>query len=267
MPSYLVILTGANGGLGKAIAQSWISLPVSGPISLHLVLVGRSKKALDSLKEELIATQSDFQMELTVSTVSDVDLSQVDELDEHWGRIKRATLNKPYDKQYFILNAGSLGDLSKPISGYTTKSIQTYMDVNVVSTLALTSHFLRHCQETGFKGKGYLINISSLLAIQPFPYWGTYAVGKAARDMIMATVAKEVREDQVRSLSYAPGPLDGLMQEAVRTSLGDLEQQSTYQKMHQEGKLVTCKDSATKLIHLLLEDAFASGSHVDYFDE
>lgn len=36
-----------------------------------------------------------------------------------------------------------------------------------------------------------LVNISSLLGIQPFANWGLYATGKSARDMLLGVVAKE----------------------------------------------------------------------------
>ena len=41
-----------------------------------------------------------------------------------------------------------------------------------------------------------LVNISSLLAVEPFANWGLYATGKSARDMLLRIVAKE--EDKVK---------------------------------------------------------------------
>lgn len=74
------------------------------------------------------------------------------------------------------------------------------MDMNVVSTMALTGHFLRAMEAwKDPKAKGYIINISSLLALKSFSHWGLYSVGKTARDRMMDTVSKEVvrkeRED------------------------------------------------------------------------
>lgn len=36
-----------------------------------------------------------------------------------------------------------------------------------------------------------IVNISSLLAVEPFRNWGLYATGKAARDMLLRVLAKE----------------------------------------------------------------------------
>lgn len=76
----------------------------------------------------------------------------------------------------------------------------------------------------------------------------------------------EQEEKRIRTFSYSPGPLNNAMQATVRESLGDSEQKEVYRQMHQEGKLVEPKDTANKLLSLLLEDAFTSGSHVDYYD-
>ena len=36
-----------------------------------------------------------------------------------------------------------------------------------------------------------VISVSSLLAVQPFPNWGLYAAGKAARDRFLGVIALE----------------------------------------------------------------------------
>lgn len=39
--------------------------------------------------------------------------------------------------------------------------------------------------------KTVVINVSSLLAVQPFSNWGLYAAGKAARDRFLGVIALE----------------------------------------------------------------------------
>ena len=62
--------------------------------------------------------------------------------------------------------------------------------------------------------KIYVVQISSLAAIQEIKSWGMYCIGKAARDMFMRVLALE--EPKILSLSYAPGPLDNDMQVSSR---------------------------------------------------
>jgi len=124
----------------------------------------------------------------------------------------------------------------------------------------LSGWFLRTFAATA--KKRVLVNVSSLLAVKPFPYWGLYATGKAARDHMHACIAAEsvrprrrkeaakstggphsalagvaasrLQGPDVRTLNYAPGPLNGGMQNRVRVELGDPEQRGLYASMHAE---------------------------------
>lgn len=93
MSSYLIILTGATGGLGRTIAQTWVTAHGSSKVgSLHLILVGRSMEALTSQKEELLSlkkglTNDTTGSDLVVSIVANVDLAKIEELDTHWQHI------------------------------------------------------------------------------------------------------------------------------------------------------------------------------------
>jgi len=57
------------------------------------------------------------------------------------------------------------------------------------------------------------------------------------------------------------------MQADVRRTLGDKEQLEIYDGMHKSGSLVMMDDSSRKLVLLLTKDTFASGAHVDFYDE
>jgi len=57
------------------------------------------------------------------------------------------------------------------------------------------------------------------------------------------------------------------MQLAVRSQIGDVAQRTYYTAAFNDSKLVPMKDSAGKLVHLLLTPgSFTSGSHVDFYD-
>uniref|UniRef100_A0A6I8N0M7 Sepiapterin reductase n=1 Tax=Ornithorhynchus anatinus TaxID=9258 RepID=A0A6I8N0M7_ORNAN len=99
---------------------------------------------------------------------------------------------------------------------------------------------------------------------EPYKSWGLYCAGKAARDMMFRVLAAE--EPDLRVLSYAPGPLDTDMQEEARTLTKDPDLRQTLLQLKQSGGLVSCEDSARKLLELLFEDTFESGAHVDFYD-
>ena len=115
-----------------------------------------------------------------------------------------------------------------------------------------------------------IIHVSSLCAIQAFPSWGTYCTGKAARDMFHQVVAAELTAEKIeniKTLNYAPGPLDTDMQKHIREEpRSDLATRQFFIDMKAEGKLIDPEVSADKLYTVLDLNTYGSGSHVDYYD-
>mmetsp|Transcript_11305 Transcript_11305/g.25993 ORF Transcript_11305/g.25993 Transcript_11305/m.25993 type:complete len:391 (-) Transcript_11305:110-1282(-) len=112
------------------------------------------------------------------------------------------------------------------------------------------------------------VNVSSLLAVEAFPSWSLYAVGKAARDMAMRVIAKEaeVQDRNIKSINWAPGPMRTEMTDQILKTCPDEGVLATFQQMDAEDKFVQTHDSAEKLVRLLNEDTYQSGAHIDYFD-
>ncbi|XP_069832409.1 sepiapterin reductase-like [Dendropsophus ebraccatus] len=163
-----------------------------------------------------------------------------------------------------INNAGSLGDISKEFCDLTDMGeVSRYLCLNVSSALCLTSSLLR-----SFPGRPGLqrlvVNVSSLAAIKPFKSWTLYCAGKAAREMMFRVLAEE--EEDVRVLSYGPGPMDTEMQEQVRTQTADAELRLLFVNMKNEGKLVDAAVSARKMLDVIESDTYKSGDHVDFYD-
>jgi sepiapterin reductase len=146
----------------------------------------------------------------------------------------------PITNAYLINNAGTTGDLTKKVSDYNSAEIKQYFDVNIISYVSLVSGVIklfrqpRLSDQTSFPPDLTIVNISSLLAVQAFPNWGLYASGKSARDMFLKVVAVEEKDNHIKTLSYAPGPLDNEMQTQVRATLGDPEQKKIYNAMADE---------------------------------
>lgn len=142
-----------------------------------------------------------------------------------------------------------------------------------------------------------IVNISSLVAISDdFVTMGIYSAGKAAREKyhtlfaaecekIVATtttkqqqqhnnndnvISTNSRDDEeietgyvrLKTLNYAPGPLETDMTEQIRNSVElDVDLGKNFQT-----QLLDAKDSARKLIVLLDENTLRSGSHIDFYD-
>ncbi|KAG0200283.1 hypothetical protein BGX28_006590 [Mortierella sp. GBA30] len=276
---HLVIITGANRGFGASLAHAYIEY--SGADAVSFVLVGRNQHGLEKVLSDLHHAASKAGVAFKGVVIGDVDLAHVDHLNSNLGRIQSAVAdlrdeaarcNNVVTKSVLVNNAGSLGDLSKTAKEFNWQEARGYLDFNVVSLVGLCSSFLKDTLKAFPKEKypdhkTVVVGISSLLAVQAFPNWGLYAAGKAARDRLLGVIALEEKANNVKTLNYAPGPLDNEMQADVRRTLGDKEQLEIYDGMHKSGSLVRMEDSSRKLVLILKEDTFPSGGHVDFYDE
>lgn len=56
------------------------------------------------------------------------------------------------------------------------------------------------------------------------------------------------------------------MQVEARSKTADPKLKQTFSDLSAQGQLLTCEESCSKLIKVLLEDRFTSGAHIDVFD-
>ncbi|KAJ8651723.1 sepiapterin reductase [Lichtheimia ornata] len=260
----LFVVTGANRGFGQAITKVLAKQYQPTSNKLSFVLVGRQEAPLQQVANDIQQLGSNIATHVIANASIDSAVATRDTILEPLQAVVKDMQDPPLTSATLINNAGSTGDLTKQVSDYEAEEIQAYFNVNLVSYTTLVSGFLRLFLPT--KTPITLVNISSLLGVQPFANWGLYATGKSARDMLLGVVAKEHEPTSVRTLSYAPGPLDnGLMKEICET-LGDPEQRKFYNEMAKENKLVNMDETAQKLADLLYTNNFTSGSHLDYYD-
>jgi len=146
-----------------------------------------------------------------------------------------------------------------------------------------------------------IVNVSSLLAISDdILSMGIYSTGKAARERYHTIIGKEeikrmkkndddesnnnnndsnnniiIREEEgqnnknnsntaaIKTLNYAPGPLETDMAKEIRKKADELDVDL---KPHFQKKLLDSYDSAMKLIRVIDKNEFDTGSHIDYYD-
>ncbi|KAJ2361580.1 hypothetical protein H4S01_005201, partial [Coemansia sp. RSA 2610] len=245
--AHAFVVTGASGGLGQAIVHTLARRAAEQHEQRHIILVGRNRRLLESASAQEVNTFTRTYL------LPDIDLSQpADSVTAPVIAKLRAVAEPLASPRLTLIHcAGTLGDLAKTIGQYGEQETTEYIATNLTSYCALTSRFLDYAQGTG-ASRICVVNISSLLAVRAFPNWGLYAAIKAARDQLLCVVAEESKNDaRVRTLSYAPGPLDNSMQQMVRQTLGDSEQRQLYAQMHQDGKLVNLDTTAGLLCDLL----------------
>ncbi|KAI8372068.1 hypothetical protein EDC96DRAFT_439219 [Choanephora cucurbitarum] len=186
----LYVVTGANRGFGKVIAETIAKNTKDAKTTL--VLVGRDASQLESVQlgTDTIACHHIANANLNGATEAQESvIDQLDKLLKTW----RENDVAPITHAVLINNAGSIGDMSKKVAEYTTTEIQEYINTNVTSYSALVTGFLQLLNNGLVKLT--IVNISSIVAVKAFPYAGLYSTGKAARDMLLQIVAaEEVKE-------------------------------------------------------------------------
>ena len=125
------------------------------------------------------------------------------------------------------------------------------MELNLTSMKVLTMSILTAFPQPGQR---YVVSITALLGKVFIPRFSLYSVSRAARNAFMGMFKAE--SPDVRLFSYSPGPCDTDM---FRSLPKDSEAVMGVTPL-------TPKQSIQKLISLLKEDKFETGSVIDYYD-
>lgn len=287
--SMLLVITGASRGLGKAIALEFCgdkSLQV-----LDMVLISRNENLLQQTQLEIQQANAHCHVRLCIMDLGDLQDLEARVEEQIMKEMDNLLFSQPtprqpkcYDRFVFINNAGSLGHIGPSIQTPSLMHMQQNINLNVTAACWLSARMAKWADEhtvvvVGMsQGQGRstitattIVNISSLVAVQAFPSMALYSAGKAARDQYHVAMAKELVPSQqtssttrIRTLNYAPGPLETDMTHEIRQA----PNLNAELKPHYQKKLIDPRDSAARLVKLIMRDdqSFQSGQHVDYYD-
>jgi len=261
MNRILCLVTGASKGFGQAFAIQFQNIF---PEQTDFVLISRNEQLLQQTVLKLRQVNNSSNIFSFPFDLSDLELLSTN-LDTIFQQLKPSN----YSSVYVLSNAGSLGPLESikdlNISRDGLLNIQKTINLNITSCLALFSKILKEFTTQ----KLFLVNVSSLAAIKPFHSWALYCMGKVAREMLISVLNEETSKEgnRIKSLNYAPGPMDTEMQRIVREESKYEPHKIMFSEMKEKGNLVNPMDSAKKLAKLLKEENFQSGSRIDFFDK
>lgn len=190
----LALVTGASRGIGRAIAKRFAAEGAT------VICVARTIGALEELDDEIAEMGGK-------AVLVPLDLRRFDEIDQ-----MAAALYQRFGKLDILVgNAGDIGGGLAPIGHVDQKHFQAAFDINVTANYRLIralDPLLR------MSDAGRAMFVTDNLAHGAQPFWGVYAAGKAALEVIVKTWAAEVeRITKLRINLVDPGVVATRMRE------------------------------------------------------
>jgi len=176
-------VTGASAGIGEAFARR---LARDG---WDVALVARDRERLASLADELHRAHS-VRAEVVAADLTDAKAR---------ARVE-AALGADAGLELLVNNAGfgTVGDFAT----LDADREEAQIALNVVALTRLTRAALPGLIA---RGRGAVINVSSLAAFQPGPHTATYAATKAFVNSLSESLHEELRGSGVRVMALCPG--------------------------------------------------------------
>jgi len=226
----VVIVTGANGGMGKAIVEQLLA-------QSYIVI------ALD----------------LSITTLASIDdhslqCYEVNVLDEIRVQQIIQDISLKYDRIDGLVNALGIAQAATPIEEVSMEQWDRLMNVNVKSLFIMTKAVVPYMKE---KKYGSIVTIASISAVRPRPGLQAYIASKGAAESFTRALAIELAPFQIRVNTIHPGPTDTKMLSQFTANDADVEQtrQEVFIQSVPLGRLVTPSDIAGAVCYLLSDVA------------
>ncbi|WP_031529472.1 SDR family NAD(P)-dependent oxidoreductase [Dyadobacter crusticola] len=184
--SRIALITGATSGIGKATAELFADAGIS------LILCGRRQERLDELAGKL---SSKVQVTTLLFDVRDKGavLAMINSLSDDWKNI-----------DILINNAGNAHGLGSLDEG-DTDDWDSMIDGNVKGLLYVSKAVIPLLLE---KGKGHIVNISSIAGKQTYANGAVYCASKAAVEVLSEGMRLELTQHGIKVTNVAPGAVE-----------------------------------------------------------
>lgn len=181
------LVTGASRGIGRALA---LALAKAGA---HVLAIARTVGGLEELDDEIKAAGG------TASLIP-LDLANAEALE----RLGPALASRFQKIDIVVANAAILGELT-PLTDISEKLWKATLDINLTANWRLLKTLDPLIRASGSARVVFLTSRVGGEIARPF--WGGYAVSKAALEMLARTYALEMKITGARVAIIDPGPM------------------------------------------------------------
>lgn len=181
----LIVVTGGSRGIGRAIIEKFIAN------GFDVATCSRSKRELETLKQELSKQSPDAKVFTTVA-----DLSVKEQALGFAAEVLK--LNRPVD--VLVNNAGYFipGELCSEPDGV----LESMLNANLYSAYHTTRGLASIMKK---EKRGHIFNICSVASIKAYPNGGAYAISKFALLGFSKCLREELKNDNIRVTAVLPG--------------------------------------------------------------
>jgi 3-oxoacyl-[acyl-carrier protein] reductase len=174
------LVTGGSRGIGFAIAQA---LTAAGAA---VAITGRDERALEAARQKLggqtLALRADLRDESQAAKAVDDTAARFGGLD-------------------VLVNNAGVG-LFAPVADMTPSDWREVIETNLSGVFYCSHAAIPHLRR---RGGGWIINISSLAATNPFSKGAAYCASKSGLNAFSEALMQEVRHDNIRVSYVMPG--------------------------------------------------------------
>ena len=193
------LITGASSGIGMELAR------IAASNNMNLILLARNSDKLMQLRTEL-----EELYKIKVLAVG-CDLADPDSVE----KIKSLLHGRSIVPDILINNAGF--GMYGPFERIGTETEESMIQLNIVSLTGLTKIIYRQMRT---RGKGKILNVSSIAGFMPGPWMAAYHATKAYVLSLSEALAVEAKGSGVTVTALCPGPTESNFENRASTGTG-----------------------------------------------
>jgi len=182
----VAVVTGASKGIGAAIAKHLAAEGAS-----VVVNYASSKAGADKVVGEITA-QGGKAVAVQGSVAKKADIERL-----------FAETRKAFGQPDILVNNAGIYEFG-PLEQISEESFHQQFDTNVLGLILTTQEAVKHFNGDG----GSVINISSVVGVNPMPGATVYSATKAAVDAVTKSLARELGSKKIRVNSINPGMIE-----------------------------------------------------------